>query len=150
VPTSRYPTVVDHLVAALRAADLLVWDGPLVTGDTRDAVFVGYDADPDSEWLSAELGQSWAGLGARTREETFAVRCAVLATTGETEAKPARDAAFALLAVVETVLRAGPSLGLTPTPMVAEVVPTAIYTEPGEATGVQVRIPFEIRVKTRV
>lgn len=148
--TSRYPQTVDRVVHLLRTAGLQVWDGPIMTGDRGDAVFVGYDAVPDGEFRSAEMNQQWAeAVGARRRDETFDIQCAALASVGENDPKLGRDRAFALLAVVETTLRADPSLGITPTPFVAEFAPTAVFTEP-DGAGLQVRVPFLIRVSTRI
>lgn len=150
--TSRVPATIDALVTLLRATGITVWDGPLVVGDYSDAVFVGYDGDPDGDFATADVDSEWAGLGARARDEEFDIVCAAVALVGDDITKLARDNAYALTEQVETVLRANPSLGLGPptSPMfVAEFKRGNTYTEPNES-GYQVRIVFAVHVKTRI
>lgn len=150
--TSRYPETVDRIVLLLRTAapEKPVWDGPIVTGERSDALFVGYDADPEGEFQAAEMNQTWASaVGTLRRDETFDIRCAAVASVGDNDPKLARDRAFALLALAETTLRADASLGLTPTPFVAEIAPTGVFFVP-EGAGLTCRVPFLIRVTTRI
>lgn len=148
---TRLPAAIDAIVASLKAAGLTVWDGPILSGDYGDAVYVGYDADPGiGEEHASTTTQAWAGLGQRKRDEENQITCAVVTVTGDdlTAWKPARDAAYALLETVGQVLRADPSLALSP-PSVAELRPGDYFQEPGPA-GFQARIVFSIHHKTRV
>jgi hypothetical protein len=148
---SKIPAAIDAIVAALKAAGLQVWDGPVLTGDYEDAVFIGYDAYPDVvEQRSAGSTQTWAGLGQRARDEDIVISCAVVTLTGDTDTtwKPARDKAFAMLETVGQVLRNDPSLGLPP-PSVAELEPGDYFEETSPA-GYQCRIAFQIHYQTRV
>lgn len=143
---SPVPSTIDAIVSAFQAAGLTVWDGPVVTGDFSDAVFVGYDANPDAEFQAVTAHvQEWAGLGAKRRKETFTVVCAVvvLLGTGET-VKVARDKAYSLLETVGATLRTDPSVGQPP-PFVTNLRPNDLFTEPTDQ-GWQVRIPFYIDV----
>ncbi len=100
---SRVPAVIDALTAVLVAANIegvSIWDGPLVTGEYGDSIFIGYDADPQGgEEQASEVQQDWAGIGAQARNETGQITCAVVVFTGNqiTSWKDTRDRAFALL-----------------------------------------------------
>ncbi|YCK35176.1 hypothetical protein ACNF49_14135 [Actinomadura sp. ATCC 39365] len=152
--TSRVPDVLDALVALFGSAPALdrvkVFDGPPVTGSpVTDAVFVGYDGDPDGDGGQAvEFTQEWASIGQRARDETFTVTCAVLAWRGSTAVRPVRERAFALLAAAEDALRADPSLGLPPPTVVA--VAAGSLQQAQWHDGVACRIPFQVAVKTRI
>lgn len=146
--TSRLPATIDALVTTFTAAGIKTWDGAFVTGDYTDAVFVGYDGDPDGDYQTADMNQDWAGIGAKKRDEEFDVICAAVAKSGSTSIKTARDAAIALFSLVENTLRADPSLGFSP-PYVAEVKPTGLFTEP-TSDGLQARLVFTVHVKTRI
>jgi hypothetical protein len=148
---TRIPASIDAIVTALQAAGLNVWDGPILTGDYTDSVYIGYDAQPDIvEQRAATSMQSWAGLGNRARNEDNGITCAVVTLTGDTANswKAARDHAFSMLETVGQVLRADPSLGLSP-PSVAELEPGDYFQEIGPA-GYQCRIAFVIHHLTRV
>jgi hypothetical protein len=146
--STRFFDSIDAVVAALKAAGVTVWDGPVSSGDFGDAVFVGYDGDPDGAFEAATMGQDWTGLGAKRRDETLDLHCAVVTLSGDSDWKPARDRARAVLTIVETTLRADPSLG-QPSPFVAGVRPVAAFQEP-TTDGLQIRITFTISIKTRV
>lgn len=149
---SRLPASIDAIVEALTTAGVTVWDGPILTGDYGDAIYIGYDADPQGgEERASSTEQTWASaIGQKARNEDLQIICAIVTLTGNDDAswKPARDTAFALLETVGTVLRADPSLGLSP-PSVAELWPGDYFQEVGPA-GLQTRIAFVINHKTRV
>lgn len=150
--TSRVPATIDKLVELWTAAvadNGNVWDGPRISSDFKPSLFVGYDGDPEGDFKTADPGQEWAGLGARTRDEEFDIPCAAVALIGDDNTKLARDAVYTLLAIAENTLRADPSLAQTPPPYVAEFRAGPIYTEPAE-TGYQVRGVFSVHVKTRL
>lgn len=142
---SHVPTTVDAVLARLESV-VKTWDGPVVSGDFDDAVFVGYDGDPDGEFQAiANHVQSWASLGAKKRNESFSIICAVCVLLGDDIVKVARDKGYAMLAQVEDALRADPSVGQL-SPFVASIKPSVAFTEPTE-NGMQVRIPFTIDVE---
>lgn len=148
---TRIPAAIDAIVTALKGAGLTVWDGPVLTGDYGDCVFIGFDAQPDLvEQRAASSVQSWAGLGQRARDENLQITGAVVTLTGNTEDswKPSRDTAFAMLETIGAVLRGDPSLGLS-SPSVAELEPGDYYQEIGPA-GYQCRIAFSVHHMTRV
>lgn len=152
---SRVPEVIDALVAVLTPAlSVPVWDGPIVTGDYGDAVYIGYDADPEGgEEQAADAQQAWAGIGAQARDEDSQITCAIVVLTGNaiTSWKGPRDTAYGLLNDVNDAIRSTPakaSLGLSP-PSTAELWPGAYYQEDGPG-GYQARLLFQINHKTRV
>lgn len=148
--TSRVPATIDALVTIFKAAQGDTWktyDGPPVTGDFTDAVFVGYDANPDSEFQSvANHVQAWAGLGKGARSETFSVVCGISVLVGdENGQKPARDKAYLILEALGAALRTDPSLGQPP-PFVASLMPNEMFTE-STTSGFEVRIPFSVDIQ---
>lgn len=113
---SQLGTAIDKLVALFGAAlpGVKVFDGPQVGSDwPNDWAMVGGDGSVDEEEDAGRTVQTWNGLGAKTRQEQLTITCAVGSSTGnaETSMKVSRDAALALLAAIETALRADPGLG---------------------------------------
>lgn len=150
--TSRAPGAVDALVSFLTAAlpNSPVWDGPAPSGDYRDAVYIGYDGDVAGERESLTSSAHWAGIGAKRRDETIAVVCAVVAVSGDGRPADARNRAYALLATVENTLRADPSLAQTPTPFVASITEHRMLWDWLEMEGLQARITFTVHIETRI
>lgn len=105
--TSTIPATIDGLVAALQArpdlAGAVVHDGMPMSDDGVDYIAVGW-SDEDATAVDAQ--QEPATLGNLRRSETYNIKCQVCAWTGDTTMASARDAAFALFAVVEDTLRA--------------------------------------------
>jgi hypothetical protein len=141
---SRVFDAITAIIEMLETAGANVIDGPTTTGDTQDKVNVGYDGDPEGEWLAAQLDQEWAGIGDKRRDETFDVICAVVSEYSADSAKDARERVRVQFALVEAAILTDPSLGL-PQPTIAGVHPTQLFAEVG-----QYRLTFVIRVKTRV
>lgn len=108
--TSSIPAAIDYLVQAATTAfgsSVQVTDGPLVSGTeptAQDQLWIGYS--PLNEELPAVVGdQDFAALGARSRNENYAILCCLIQWSGDPATKALRDSAFALLATVETLLR---------------------------------------------
>ena len=151
--TSRAPDVIDALVALFAAAPALtgvkVIDGPPVTGDPlHEAVYIGYDGDPDGDGQAVDFAQEWGAIGQKSKNETFTVTCAVVVWKGGTLVRPIRARAFELLATVEDLLRGDPSLGMPPPTVVALAAGSCVQSQ--RASGLEVRIPFQIAVQTRI
>jgi hypothetical protein len=153
--SSRIPATIDALLSSWRTAPSLsadnVIDGPKVGSLPREVVFVGYDGDPEGDFTVAESEQEWAGLGAKRRDEEFDVVCSIVVTRGDSDVKGARDRGFAIQALLEDKLRSDPSLGMPgdTLPFTAEFRPVSVHLEP-TAQGFQVRVVFNVHVKTRV
>lgn len=148
--TSRVPATIDAIVNVLTVAGINTIDGPFVTGDYDNAVFVGYDGNPEGNFLSAGIKQEWSGtLGTARRDEIMEITCAVVVMSGDTDVKTARLNAFGLFGTVETTLRADPSLGFS-SPYVAGVKPVDFYVEPDSERGFVARLVFVVEAKTRI
>jgi len=145
--SSRVPDLIDNFLAVLKAApglsDVQVVDGPLVSGTAvREQLFVGYDADPEGEAQAASTTQTWAGLGAKAKNEDIELTCAVLVRKGSTDVRTLRVRVYEIFAEVEAVVRADPSLGLPP-PSVCAVTDTSFRT-PQTPDGIEGRLLFTL------
>lgn len=151
--TSVVPALIDALVTAFQAAmpTVSVRDGFTVTGDTGDFLMVGSD-DPDSETSaeSATVEQAWAHANSTARDERGEVNCVALSWNGDTNQKTVRDSVYAIVAAVENVLRADPTVG---------GVPGLLYTGFGTSQtlrqnqfqeGVDARLAFTIAFRARI
>jgi hypothetical protein len=110
ITTSSIGAAIDYLVSACTSTfgdDALVFDGVPSSGTEltlADRIWIGFS--PANPELPVAVGeQEFATLGARSRNETSAIVCAVEHADGSTAMQPVRDGAFALLRTVETLLR---------------------------------------------
>lgn len=115
--TSVIPALIDALVTQATTAlpTRLVTDGYGITSASNpDVLMVGVD-DPDNDTSaqSTDSDQEMATTGPlRTRAQKGSVTLAALSWSGDTDQKAVRDAAYATLGAVETLLRTDPTLGL--------------------------------------
>jgi len=116
--TSVIPALIDALVTQASAAlpAVKVFDGFGVSDSpgTTGTLMVGVD-DPDTDQAasSGDGSQSMAVLATtRPRDQVGSLTCAALAWSGSTNQKAARDAAYGIVAAVENLLRADPTLGI--------------------------------------
>ncbi|MEU9789109.1 hypothetical protein AB0E27_00545 [Streptomyces sparsogenes] len=117
MPTSRVPAAVDALLEILRAApalaDVRIVDGPPATNLTEPKqLFIGWQPDADA---AVALEQDFASAGARTRDESFEIACYAETRSGDKDMALQRGAVFALVAAVETALRATDAAPTAPT-----------------------------------
>lgn len=120
VQTSTVPAVLDTLKALLEARKAEP-DSALAAADGRPAVTIttAPSGDPDIlesiQFDGVPEDQAWKSLGGMRRQETYPIGGGILILkrgAGEEVAKAARDRAYAILAEMEIVLRANPTLGL--------------------------------------
>jgi len=116
VATSVVPALIDALVTQATAAlpTVRVYDGFGVTDDPGDFLMVGID-DPlsaDAATTAAMQQRPATGGTGRSRDETGELWCSALSWNGDANQKAARDAAFAIVAAIETLCRTSPSLGI--------------------------------------
>jgi hypothetical protein len=156
--TSRVPALIDYLVGifttALAAATppATVYDGPVTTDDAQGLVlWVGMD-DPDGQGapLSATSSQTWAGLGKLARNEEITINCVAEAWSGVDNVKSQRDAVYAVVAIVEELVRTD----------AAQFGGNALFADPGmtgmdlrqndTGTGGQARVSFQLTFKSRI
>lgn len=155
---SRVPSVQAELRARFTTAvaalspPATVYRGPVLSGSRpKRAVYVGYDGDPGGENRAVDVTRVWKGLGAKARDETSVVYCAVVALIGGTDAAAitaAQDDAFTVFAVLEDALLADLSLG-QPLPAQLAISDLSLHTE--QATGgLQIRLAFQVTITTRI
>lgn len=150
--TSLIPAVIDALVAAAQTAmpNVSVRDGFTVTGDSGDFLMVGAD-DPDSDTAadSASSQQAWAHANHMARDDNGEINCVALSWSGDSDQKAVRDAAYAIVAGIENVLRANPTLD----------VPGVLWTGFGSTQtlrqdqyqeGVDARVSFTVAFRGRI
>jgi hypothetical protein len=115
--TSAVPGAMTALLAILRAAPALsgvqVIDGPPTT-DMADPDIVAVGWAPD-DGQSAQLVQAFNAAGARTRDEDFEITGYIDCWRGDHEFGTVRERAFALLAVIESAIRASGADPTAPT-----------------------------------
>lgn len=141
----------------IQLADLTytVFDGPPTSESyPPNVVIIGWDGDPDGEWQTAVLDQSWAAIGRKLRDEVIEIPCCLLIEYGDGDAwKTCRDRAEKVLTDVETKLRNAPDLGLAVDGVrqviVAEFKPVAMYQTSSSEMGSEFRLEFAVRIQTR-
>jgi hypothetical protein len=106
--TSRAPEAVAALLAILRAApalsDVTIVDGPTATNFSgKRRLCVGWSPSGDG---AVDIEQTFNSAGARTRDESFTIRCYAEARAGDTDMSLRRETVFDMVAVVEQALRA--------------------------------------------
>lgn len=145
--TSRIPAVLDALVATFDAVmPEAVTDGPPTQTIPNRMLYVG--ASVGDEPVS--FSQSWAGQGHLRRNESMSVPNLLRHRTGNAETKPARDAIFADLALIEDALRNDPTLGLTGFITRAQFGTDGSYTQARDGKGLLCLLAFTIAVDVRI
>lgn len=132
----------------LATAGAAVVLGPVVSQAVRDTVWVGFDGDPEGDFRAGTRESTWAGLGARRRDETVEVDCAITSLVGGGTVEQALARIAVLFDLVEDGLRADPSLGQTPTPYVAAVEDGRLDLLP-TTDGLEPRLGFKAVAQTR-
>lgn len=136
-----------------------VYTGPLVNGDPDDAVFIGYDGDPEGAFAMTQHTQNWRTLGTRARDEEFDIFCCVLTMNGSTDGQglvDAIDRLYGIYTVCADTVHNDPGLGLGPgsdhnAPYFQASVrgySTFIPTDPER--GAIPRVQFSVHVNTRI
>ena len=146
--TSRLGAMIDALVIAIDATTVeAVFDGPPLTSvPPTEYVIVGGTDDPDDD--AGEVTQTWAGLGAKAKDEAGQVTCAVLVGTGNDVVKAARDRALVIFGEIETALRASPDLAV----LVSGWSHTSDVriTQRRHENGLYARLTFTVSYKCRI
>lgn len=149
---SRVPAVLTQLTAvaqtALASNPCQVYRGPFVTGDPGSALFIGYDGDPAGEFRSVVVTSSWAGIGAKARNEEFRVSCSITLLSGDANVASAVDDAYVIYNLFEDALRADPGLNQAPR-LTASADVAELFTMP-HPQGLQIRLGFTVMVSARI
>lgn len=157
--TTVLPAVIDYLVSTFQNASTLgqadppvaVYDGPTTTGEAAQQVLWVGMLDPDTVGapIGAESQQEWVGVGARQRNEYVTIHCVAEAWSGSTDVQSVRQAAFDIVAAVEVLLQADPTLGglvlfTDPT------MPQRQLRQNNTQAGQLARIWFSVKAKARI
>lgn len=115
--SSVVPDLIDALTAALAPllVDVTVCDGVPADSNSGDYFAVGVDDfDGITPVASARSDIDWAGAHrAVGLNEVGELACAAWAWRGEGDAKAARDACYSALSILQALLRADPSVGVS-------------------------------------
>lgn len=149
---SRVPATLTQLTAtattAVASLGCKVYRGPFVTGDPGKALFIGYDGDPAGDFRGVVANSEWAGLGARARDEAFAISCSITMNSGDPDVGRVTDDVYAIHTAFEAAVRADPSLNQAPR-FTAAVAGGELFTMPHPA-GLQVRLSFIVSASARI
>lgn len=151
--TSRFSAVVASLAAAITAAVnnplIPVFDGPMTSDPDALSYFVVGSDGSDGEVRAGQFTQSWAGLGARARDEMADVDCALVVLSGdEGTFAGVRDTAFGLLAQMETGMRSNFATNV-PGVLWQELTVGDVF-QANTNRGPRVRIPFTVHFRSRI
>jgi hypothetical protein len=172
IVTDQTAAVIDYLVSQCQASQSLgaatppvqVFDGPIIDGGqlvSPQRIWIGADGMVQAGMpvSAATFMQSFAFLGteADTRDDQIDIGCAAEVFDGDpTHQKQARDGAYALMAVVETMLRGNPNTGGPGDTTMGGLVYWSQVTGPGEliqtqyAAGVEALVKFRVTAFTRL
>lgn len=149
---SVVPALIDALFAAATTAlpNVNVYDGFGVSEEPGDFLMIGVeDPDIESAATSANSSQSWAHIGAVSRDEEGEITCAALSWNGDANAKAARDAVYATAEAVATLLRANPSLSLSTLLWTSYGTTTELSQQQGEG-GASALVVFKVNFRARI
>jgi hypothetical protein len=159
--TTRWATVIDALLAAVRAkpgyrspndiAGIPVYDSVelLASEDRPTRYLVIGVSDPDGSDESGTATQSPATAGKVARDEVGVLRCWAVCQIGDVLPASARLSAIADMATVEDVLRTDPTLGLV-TPRMFAQIGDRIQVRQYLAGGSVCQIEFTVEYATRI
>lgn len=150
--TSRTPAIIDALVTACRAAltNVLVTDGKGVTLNPGDYLMVGVD-DPEADGMreASDSRHTWSGLGNHARDQEGDLWFVAGSVDGGNDAKVARDAAYAVMAEVEDIVRTDPTVSAVISSGWA-LTSSERLTQGQTNKGAHARVAFQIHFKTRL
>ena len=157
--TTVIPDVLDYLVNTFQAASTLgaatppvaVYDGPVTTAAPAQLVLWIGIQDPDgiAAPIGAESQEQWAGVGARQRNEYLTVHCVAEAWAGGTDVRTVRLAAYGIVAAVEIILQADPTLGGLVS-FIDNTMPQRQLRQNNTADGQLARVYFSIKAQARI
>lgn len=149
---SQIPALMDALIAASRAALPAVnvedcWPAQLTTGDW----LLWGVADPDSGRQSGMTSsQEYPHASRQARNESGSINCVIFCSHGDDDAKGVRDAAFAILAAVEDLLRANITQGVPGVWKTSLSEVACLPMRTSDYGSVVVQVLFSIQFKARI
>lgn len=152
---SQLAAAIDKLVALFTAAlpdSVEIADGLQVRSDFfGDWAVVGGDGVIGEEEDAGRASSTWNGLGARVRNETLDIVCALGSNTGNDEQgmKGRRDQLWTYLALIETALRADPGMADFVTGGGAAITDLALKY-PANVQGLGAVVVFTVNIPVRI
>jgi len=152
------PAAIDALIAQLAGNGFTVIDGPGATdASIQSALFIGLNSTDSIDFIeSAALDQGWAWLGHNMRDENVTIHCLAQGWDGNADMKAARDAVFATLTALATLIQTDPSLGFKDAPVAGinllqvTEVRAASFKQTQDEEGAIAQLSFDIQVRGRV
>ena len=166
--TSQFGAVVQALAAKTVAATtgyrlkgetasgktVTVYRGPenLGSSEPGDWVAIGYGGDGESAGTWDQETGPLAATAGRPRAETGQIRCLASVQTGNLDPLDSIDRCEAIVAAVETTLRADPTLGLVPplAQLVAEMRGAGAVAWVTGPRGQRCEITFTVGYRARI
>lgn len=150
--TSVTPTLIDAVIAAAEAAlpSVRVSDAVGVTGSPGAYLAVGWDGDDvDGLRESVSARHTWSGIGNHARDQEGELWLTCGATDGGNNPKTARDAAYALMAAVEDMVRTDPTIGGVVSAGWTRVSSESLR-QAQTTKGAHARVSFQLYFKARI
>lgn len=151
--TTLLPAVIDALVTVATAAvaPVPVYDGEHVAEEPGPFLMVGVeDLESSTSPLSASAEQSWASVGAKSRDESGRVVCVAYCDDGSARMKAARDGVFDIADRLEQGLRADPYLGGVTGLLWAEYGGSIQLTQAQYQGGAVAMLAFQVNYRARI
>lgn len=158
--SSSIPRAIDGLVALCEAQTgtgglldgVTVVDGPSVTTPSEQLLLYIGDT-PVTGGAGAFGSQDFVTLPARERDEAYSIYCTAYSRSGDTAIKTERDRAFAIMAVVEKLVRpgfAGSDITLGGAVQWCSVSGRITYFPGQSSSGAVVRLTWEVVCRERL
>lgn len=161
--TSRIPAAIDGLLELCRAAAVVdgplegvsVYDGPPIQDPSEERqLYIGHDEmrSDSSDVYAAEGTQVFQTMGG-AREESFAILCAAVARTGDTDMKSQRDRAWSIVAAVENLIRlheSGSDITLNGAVLMSNISGDIRLQQIQTTTGAYVKVSFYVQCLARI
>lgn len=161
--TSRIPAAIDGLLALCNAAavvdgaleDVAVYDGPPIQDPSAEQqLYIGHDEvrSDSSDVYAAEGTQVFQTMGG-ARQETFAILCAAVSRTGDTDMKSQRDRAYSIVGAVENLIRLnepGSDITLGGAVLMSNISGDMKLQQIQTTTGAYVKVSFHVQCLVRM
>lgn len=153
---TRVPEVIDALVALAPTAPgmpngVRVVDGYPVGADVGTILSIGAEDPGDIDRAdSAESTQEFAHAAGIRRNEAGQIRCFVSTADGAGDMKTARDQAYAVMAAIAALCRAGTSPFNLPNVWKAGVTDHRLYQDQTDEDGATALLTFTVTFTARI
>lgn len=131
-----------------------VTDGPPVEDPSEERyLYIGHNEDPNGQSVfSAQGSQDWQTMGG-PREERFDIVCCVISRSGTTDIKTERDRAYAVMGIVENLIRinvVGSDTTLGGAVLVSHIAGSENLLQLQTKNGAYVKVAFHVECIARI